>query len=490
MVSRLMGGILRSAWPGSSIDHLLRAIALVDREKAAASWRTFEAEADFDNLTWGEFRLISLAAKRLADLAPSSPMRPRIAGIERSIWSRSQIVIGEAATGLRRLAAEPVEMLVMKGAGRAASRDPVARGRIVNDIDIVLHPVDLQRAYDILVEEGWTPAGSGSLIYNRSRLPHLTGMNMVRGEFGNIDIHRTPFHAPYDREGDDEAIWRRSVPGKLGYADVRIPSALDTIVIAIAHGSLDAHKSSDWIADIAASVDKGVDWDLFLEIATRRRLRTAAAIALGYVRERLERPIPDEIIRGLERAAFGNPVKLVATVAEARPKSDRLGLFWLARAAAKQSRLFRVRRRTKPQGKIILPSFLHRPRVSANQGEFALEQELLLPNREDDEAWSGMIDLEIEIDLPPATRRLEFEINSGQRHLIRLRGLAKNKGRRRLPLRFRAKLDISPGDTALRLQAVPARSFNTNATNPDLIKYGPTPFRIVLLAAKKSSARA
>ncbi len=98
------GAIFRAAWPEIQVDRLLRAAMLEDAIAAAIAWREFEASADFDHLTSGEMRLIGMAAKGLAKLAPDSPMLPRIQGIERANWSRSQLAIGEAGFGLRALA--------------------------------------------------------------------------------------------------------------------------------------------------------------------------------------------------------------------------------------------------------------------------------------------------------------------------------------------------------------------------------------------------
>ena len=155
MKMRLLEAAIKTAWPESSLDALLRAVTLSDMNAATAAWQWYESRADFDHLTWGEFRLISLAAKRMGQLAPHSPFRQRIAGIERSIWSRSQLAIAQAGPGLRALEAAGIEMLVIKGAGRAASRDKAARGRAVNDIDICVKPGDMAPAFDLLTQAGW-----------------------------------------------------------------------------------------------------------------------------------------------------------------------------------------------------------------------------------------------------------------------------------------------------------------------------------------------
>jgi len=484
MSGRITDALIRSAWPQGSLDSLLRAVVLADRAGAADAWRAFEANADFDRLNWGEFRLISLAARRLAELAPDSPMRPRIAGIERSIWSRSQLAIGETATGLRELGAASVAILVVKGAARAAMGGAAARGRIVNDIDVVVRPPDMERAFDILIEDGWIPSASGSPLYHRSRLAGLTGVNLVRGEFGNIDLHRTPFKTPFDSLPDDAPIWDRSQPGRLGYAQVRVPAPLDTLTIAVAHGSLDAHRNSDWLADIAMAVDAGVDWAEFEEIAARRRLSTAAAIALGYVRERLERDIPSATLARLEAVAGRNPLRLVAAIAEARPKSTRFGLFSLPRALAKQSRLLRVYRRANRKSRIVIAwPFVSAPNA-APAAEAGLRHEIALTGRIAGQPWSGRVDIRILVELPPAARRVEFELNTPQRHLMRLRAVTRNAGRRLKILRFRTGVALEGGDTALVLEAVPARSFNSSAPKDKVERYAATPFRPVAIEAR------
>ena len=481
MAGRFIERIARLAWPGASIDPLLRAATLTDVETAAEAWRRFEAQADFDALSWGQMRLISLAARQISDFAPDSPMRPRIAGIERSIWTRSQKVIGEARSALRRLSDASVPIMTIKGAGRAAGGTAVARGRIVNDIDILVKPEDLETAFDILVADGWTPSNSGSPLYNRTRLHLTTGTNFVRGEFGNIDLHRTAFHPPFDEEAEDAGIWTRSRPGRLGGIEVRIPSPLDTIVIAIAHGTLDAHKSSDWLADIAQAIDEGVDWGDFTETIGKRRMAPAALASLCYVRDRLEREIPAQVMAEIESAAATQPLRLAGTIAEARPKSERFDLAWLARAATMQRWLFRGRRKDRRRkcSPLVLASPFHAGINNPGDGGPAgLEAPLPLPDFDGTRDWSGSVEILLIAETPPASRRIEFEINCGSRHMARLRAVVRDRGARDVALRFRVPLHIAAGEHDLMLQAVPARSFNTKATQEELDRYGAVPFRL------------
>lgn len=489
MRERFLSFLQRKAWPNRSLDNLLRVALVPDEAAAVAAWRDFEAAADFDHLTAGEMRLIGLAARRLAGLAPDSPMLGRISGIERANWSRSQLAISAAADGLRTLAAQSIGMLAIKGASRVAGKDPAARGRLLNDVDIVVRPGDLLRAFDLLTDEGWRPAGSGTVVYHRSRLANAVGINLVRGRFGNLDLHRTPFHPPYqshddDPRADDVSIWSRALEASLGYVPIHVPSPTDAVAIAIAHGALDAHKSSDWLADIAAGIDKGVDWDLLEAQVDSRRLHAPAAVALGYVEERLGRSVPGPLLARFGRTASRRPFASLAALSETRPKTEGLGMFWIVRALSKQSRLLRNR----PPGaysRIIrpVPGLRGKPYGS---GPTVVSQALSVPDREKGQAWRGTIDLTISVDLPPASRRIDFEVNSSGRHLARLRAVALNRGKRNKVLRFRVPLALEPQDDGLVLTAAASRSFNDDVAQDMMDQYGPTPFRMVHFSAAGS----
>lgn len=474
--------VFRQGWPNQSIDRLLRAAVLEDVVAAAEAWRAFEAAADFDHLTAGEMRLIGMAAKRLPDFALDSPMLARIGGIERANWARSQLTIGAAGDGLRALEAASIDMLVIKGAGRFATGDLASRGRMLNDVDIVVRPADMTRAFDLLIDAGWQPAGSGTVLFQRSRVNQAVGINLVRGRFGNLDLHRTPYHPPYASTANETSIWDRAKAGRLGYVPLWVPSATDAVTIAIAHGALDAHKSSDWLADIAAAIDAGVDWDLLETLIGNCRMYAPAAVALGYVRDRLARPVPGPLLARLEGAAVRRPLVTLGALAETRPKSTRIGFFWVVRAVAKQARLLRGRPRSS-RSRIVLPSpALVRPRPEP--GPMTLKAPLALPDRQHAQPWSGTVDLTILVTLPPASRRVDFEINSQGRNLARLRALVVNRGARERLFRFKMPIALMPEDISLELVAAPSRSFN-DAPAEVIARYGATPFRVVKFQSKR-----
>jgi hypothetical protein len=339
-----------------------------------------------------------------------------------------------------------------------------------------------------LTRDGWEPAGSGTVSYHRAHLAEAVGINLVRGQFGNLDLHRTPFHPPYAVLAEDKAIWQRAATATIAGVATAVPSPTDFATIAIAHGSLDAHKSSDWLADVADCVDRGIDWDLLDTIVRRRRLETPAAVALGYVRTRLGRPVPEALLSRLEASALRRPLALFGALAETRPKARTLGFFWLMRAVAKQSRLLRPHWRNRTRRRVVLPSLFSGGDVPAT-GSRVTEQPLALPDRETGGAWAGSIDLVLSVSLPPITRRVDFEIVAGGRHKLRLRAVVLDRGRRERLLRFKFSLALAPDDGEPVLTATASRRFNAGAPADMIERYQALPFALVRFRAVRASGR-
>ena len=116
----------------------------------------------------------------------------------------------------------------------------------------------------------------------------------------------------------------------------------------------------------------------------------------------------------------------------------------------------------------------------------SLKQALPLPGRQQGQSWSGTIDLTILVELPPASRRIDFEVNSHDRHLARLRAVVLNRGARDKLLRFRLPIVLAPNDNSLVLAAAASRSFNSDAPADMIDRYGAAPFRIVRFRSKPS----
>jgi hypothetical protein len=119
-----------------------------------------------------------------------------------------------------------------------------------------------------------------------------------------------------------------------------------------------------------------------------------------------------------------------------------------------------------------------------SSGAKVLEAPLVLTDRTPGETWRGNLDITVSVELPPASRQIDFEINSQSRHHARLRTVVLNRGRRERLLRFNVPIELAPEDTAPVLVAA-SRSFNAKVSQATIDRYGAAPFRIVRLRTRK-----
>jgi hypothetical protein len=313
--------LLRLAWPAGAVDLLLQAAARDDIGRAREAWQRWAAGSDIEAEPWSVVRLLVPVAGRLAEIDPESPLRGRIEGAVRLLWTQSQMALHESVGALDVLGGKGIDVIAFKGAGRAA-RDPQSlRRHLVNNIDALVPAERHEEAYEALLAAGWQPTAPGTPAYHRSTLRSRRGMRFASGASGTFDLHQSAFRRPARFPDDDSALWSRADRGSLLGRPVLVPSATDALLIAAAHGAVDGRDNSEWLLDIAASVrDRAFDWDLLLDGANQRALELPAAIALGYVAERLDGPVPEEVLTALKRTPGG--ARLLGGIILARPKSN------------------------------------------------------------------------------------------------------------------------------------------------------------------------
>ena len=322
--------------PPTGVDRLLR-VWLTDERTAADAWAAFEASADLDHLPGPEMCLVGLVSKRLPVIAPNSALRGRIGGIERANWSRTQLTLGEAMQAVHLLKSEDIPVLLVGNAARIAKSEMLGRGLRIEMIDCCIRPVDIPRAHDLLIADGWQYASPGAVDRRSARA--ACSCRFVRGRFGGLELRRSAFAEPLSEGVNTNAVWQRATPGHLGEVSVLIPSPTDSLAIIIADGIGRSHFNGRWLADVAMATGDGVDWLLFDEESDRHGLDAAAFYSLLSAHDRLARAVPEEALGRLERSASRRALRTVPLLAEFRSR-DRLTL--VSRAVAGFARRLRL----------------------------------------------------------------------------------------------------------------------------------------------------
>ena len=286
--------------PIGPLDLLVKA-ALAPPDKAQTAWNEWRRGYALDETPWNEVRLLGAVARRIDWLEPNADILPRVRGIQKFLYSQSQMCLMGAVNSLRSLSAAGIPMLFMKGAARVVSNDRDARERLVRDIDLLVPISRMDEAHDLLAAEGWKLRGAWQIRWrniDRVASHHAWAMSKGRSE---IDLHHFSNHLNR-LVGDDDGLWARA--GQLRWRGIsaHVPSATDNLIIAIVHGlrwSRDCN--ADWIIDGFAALSTGaVDWQLVIKEAERRRVSAVIHAGLWYMHTALAAPVPAEVFEALK----------------------------------------------------------------------------------------------------------------------------------------------------------------------------------------------
>lgn len=293
---------LRRYWP-SEEQCLLLIAALADLEMARRAWQEWNARQELADATSPEVRLLAAVARRMPDLAPGVPLDPRLVGARRYIWTQTQMTLGTTRPLLAAMRAEGLRLMLIKGAARLANDPMLAQERALQDIDVLVHPEDWERALNLALREGWIHEHANKDIAGLRRL-HALGLRSPRpGASGEFDLHRYVL-TECRNEGQDAGLWRRAEPVRFLELDVLRPSTTDFALVTLAQSMLysAAPTAAHWALDVDPLVrTRKIDWDLLLRETHARCIAPYVAAPLLMLQERIGCPVPPAVMRDLTR---------------------------------------------------------------------------------------------------------------------------------------------------------------------------------------------
>jgi hypothetical protein len=293
---------LRRYWPAGQTGLLMKAAFHSDIRIAGQAWRSWLKTCDFDNTSWGDLRVASLAHQRLGELGRAGVLEPRLKGLRRYIWSAVQMRIDAARPLLKEFADKNVIFMPIKGSALLA-RDPQAvRDRYMADIDVLIDHASWENAVNIALSQGWsTGQVERNIAIHRMQQTHHS-LDLQCGAHGAVDLHQ--FSLLLNRQlGADVMLWKRAAPGTLSGIPVVLPHPSDQLAIVFGHCFMfENPRSFDWVADALATISTtGFDWGLFTDVVLDRELAVPAATALTYMAEELQRSIPPAVTERIAR---------------------------------------------------------------------------------------------------------------------------------------------------------------------------------------------
>lgn len=285
-------------WPTESQEILLRA-ALLPAPEGVAAWQAWKEQNDLvgSHHDIGSFRLLPLVYKNLVAAGVDDPLLPRLKGIYRFSWCANQRLFHDAAGAVQQLQDAGIRTLVLKGAALSALHYQNRGLRPMSDVDVLVPVSQVTQAIERLRRFGWR---TSHLVEEDFSYRHAA--QLVNEDGRELDLHWHAFYECLQADADDD-LWRRAVP--LTLQDVRT-LALDpgdALLHTVVHGMRwDEVPTIRWIPDAMAilkSAGDRVDWSRVLEQAGRRRLLLRFGRGLGYLHERFDAAVPDEVLTRL-----------------------------------------------------------------------------------------------------------------------------------------------------------------------------------------------
>ncbi len=473
----------RFAWAFPTDAHHQLLYAAIGRDNAIAL-HSAEQWFDANNLDDCSFRsqrlLLPVLARFGQQLKPHAAYA-RLVGMQRLLWSRSKMAVQESREALQKITEAEISVLLIKGASRLAIAESQSKRRVAWDIDIVVPPSAMGRAFEVLVDHGWLPSPGHSPQCIRKYLPSYRSINFFRGAFGDLDLHRQAFYDGNGFELDDARLWGESIPASLSGIPVMIPRPEYRIAMAIAHSAGDGHSHSDWMVDCVTTIQEHeIDWSLFQDIVAKRRIAVCCAIAFHYFHDYLHLEIPRETLDGITRVAKRRPTQLLIGLVQSRPKEKSGLLGAVLRGGAKKYRNWKSRRSRAPHLPVRMLRVKKLASVEASDQSSMVKSWALPALKKTDSSRNLSVEIVIDVNPSKVRRRIELEINSPREHVARARYYYwMRTSRKAVRLQLSGFLGQSNASDELALSSYPSRQLRSYASDEERAKYDSVPFRVV-----------
>ncbi len=213
-----------------------------------------------------------------------------------------QLARDELVVGLRASGVEPV---VLKGAAVMDVLFDEPAERDLDDLDVLVHPDDVERAIYALGELGYRedPRLPSADVYRRHHF-HLP----LRGRGRPlVEVHWALSRAFLPFQLDPERVYASAIvaarPAGLG---MRVPRPEHLILHLVLQNLQESFSRLGRLVDIdrIAASCPGLDWDLLTRDARDGGIGPAASLSLQMAKRVLGSPIPDAVIRDLRPSRF------------------------------------------------------------------------------------------------------------------------------------------------------------------------------------------
>jgi len=307
-----MPAIAREAsWLMSAGEHDADLAALRSKAAPALDWGQLIARAEYE-------RAFPIVADRLRDASVELP--DAVAAQLRSRAMVAEFAIGRLHATLDQVvatfASADIQVILLKGAALSRTRYPSRRLRPMGDLDLLVKPEALRRAYELLRAAGWQVRHDPGLEEFYDGHHHLAPMHDPRGAGAKLELHRDLFFAGHPFAFGAADVWRDAQPAPIAGATAWVPSAEHLLLhccIHFAWGHLMREGAWTTFRDVGVlSRAPDLDWERFADAAIAARAATACYWTMLLAHRLMRAEVPAPV---LERLAPSLPAALLERLA-------------------------------------------------------------------------------------------------------------------------------------------------------------------------------
>jgi len=336
------GGATIDSLPNERQDLLLHC-CLEETERLPELWSRWQDGLDWQRLDLGSQRLLPLLYYRLGAAGIRGPDTEQIARVYRYHWYQSQLLLGSLPPILDAFAKTHIKVLVLKGAALAHRYYPRPTLRPMSDLDLMVRPEDLDKAFRLLQRMDWTPEGNiDPERILRDRLLHAIHFSRGTGSrILEVDLH----WAPFDRAMRPEVLqrfWDHATPARWAAAEALVLDPTHQLLHTCIHGSAwNQVPSLRWVVDAMLILRRDgptIDWNRLLADAKALGSLLFLKTSLAYLHRSFGAPIPRELLQRLDEEPVDRRESLEFRVQTRRIGAGRLDqllmLEWLTHRSA------------------------------------------------------------------------------------------------------------------------------------------------------------
>jgi hypothetical protein len=239
------------------------------------------------------------------------PLQPRVRaqlrGILQTHTARNLNMLGQFNVLARALQEQGVDFMPMKGMHLCTGLYENIGERATWDIDLLVPLGDIRRALTVIEKAGYRASRPFDLDLEVRNYHHVPAY--VKRGAPPLEIHWTLLNPRFQNGLSWQELWERSVPARVGEADVRVFSPEDLLIYLCAHVAyqhlyIDALRS---LYDIKLLVHKhagDLDWGAMTARARTWGLGKSVYMSLRLTDQLLDCDVPDSAWSVLRPADF------------------------------------------------------------------------------------------------------------------------------------------------------------------------------------------